>query len=1009
MRTKHLLLFFAVLVTGGFTALNTVTSDGDHEFASSKIAADKSMSVIPQKTAKGFEFDPLQLTDIRNELVNAVDPLEGQLNWLQQGPINVGGRTRALIIDRENPHILYAGSVAGGIYKSETNGQYWVPVETNYHASVLSVTSLAQSEDGTVYYATGDVFDSLLITKQGVSTFAGAGLFKMDENGVFQQVDATKPTDNEAFFGVTEIAIASNSQMYLSTWKGLYYTSDAGGSFSLVTSVPEEYITDVQVNSNGDVVTATQGKVYKGTVGGTFTRVSGSQEGQIEGGGRRYEFSYAPSNPDYVYAIAAAGRDTVINGNDTAVYRAGKLMGVYKSTDAGSTWTKIAIGGSDEFSVLSRELPDPDALSKIWDEPQKGIGSMMIQVDDEDADYVYVAGVDLWAGYKPAGVEQFQWVRKTYNNYSKISPLYLTANIHVMAQHPENDKAFIGCDGGIYRFEEGYGTVAMNNYYSTGLFYDLSYGPSGEYLAGAQDNGMFYNDYSGPGSQSLFAREVKKEEDFGIEENGMGSVISQLSPRIIFYNHGKSELRRSLDIGESIKEFWSPTLIKQVGGWDQIWNNGFDFYETNDYTYSYDINYQKFYDTVPADTTIIIQSQNIFGAPIEYYVENTIMPDSIMPFHDPYKSFFAVSLEGAVWLTAHSSNDILDSLDWVPPFIATRYYDTIDDPKSVQVTNVELADDGGHMFFTLVSFLENDQIKTEIFRMDSLQVLIKPELYSIIGGRVYPTPDMWDNLQKLGEVGNIEVTSLVLDPNNNANLFVTLADYSYTDKVYYCANANTTVNDDFATNFSSIQGDLPRVPVFDGIVNASPSSNTPDNQLILGTEVGVWITDDFTVGSPTWRYDSKAGVGNLGPVPIMTIKQQVNDPADFPLVENQGVLYVATWGKGIFVDSTYFVENKNDIATDDNKAYSSNGGVSINVYPNHVHDNFNVRFNLAQDGNATLRMYDLSGRVLIQEELGSFTAGSHIYEVNSSELEFGVYFVEVMSGDKKDATRVIKR
>jgi photosystem II stability/assembly factor-like uncharacterized protein len=1009
MRTKHLLLFFAVLVTGGFTALNTVTSDGDQDFASSKKTADKTESVQTQKVAKGFEFDPLQLTDIRVELKAAVDSdSDAELNWLQKGPINVGGRTRAIIIDRDNPHILYAGSVAGGIYKSETNGQYWEPVETRYDASVLSITSLAQAEDGTIYYTTGDVFDSLLITKQGVSTFAGAGLFRMHPDGYFEHVSSTEPTDNEAFFGVTQIAIASNTQMYLSTWKGLYYSSDAGVSFERVLDIPEEHVTDVQVNSNGDVVTAIKGKVYKGTVGGSFAVVSGRNEGQIEPGGRRYEFSFAPSNPDYVYAIAADCRDTVVTNGDTAVYSAGKLLGVYRSTDAGSTWTKIAIGGSDEFAVLSRTLTDPNDATKVVDDLQRGIGSMMIQVDDEDPDYVYVAGVDLWAGYKPAGIEQFQWVQKTYNGNSKQSPLYLTANIHVMAQHPDNDKAYIGCDGGIYRFEEGLGTVALNNYYSTGLFYNIAYGPSGEYLAGAQDNGMFYNDFTGPGSQSLFAREVLKDDDFGALENGMGSVISQLSPRLIFFNHGHSELRRSLDFGESIKEFWSPTVKKQVGGWDLIWNNGFDFWETSNYTQTYDINTQKFYDTVQAGSTIIIPSQNIWGAPIEYYVENTIYPDSVMPFHDPYKAFFAVALEGAVWITAHSSNDIMDSLDWVPPFIATRYYDTIVDPKSAQVTNVELSDDGAHLFFSLVSFLDNDQTKTEIFRMDSLHVLIDGSLYNIIGGRVYPTADMWDNLQKLGEVGNIEVTSLTIDPNSSSNLVVTLADYSYTDKVWYCSNANTTVSDDFATNFRSLQGDLPRVPVFDGLFNVVTPEGAP-NQLLLGTEVGVWVTDDYSAASPTWRYDSKSSIGQFGPVPVMALKQQAYNPTNFPLVENYGVLYAATWGKGIFVDSTYYVENKEDIATDDDKVYTSNTGVTVEVYPNPIQADFNVRFTLSHDGNATFRMYDLSGKVLRNENLGSYNAGSHTYQVNSADLEVGIYFIEVISGDKKDAIRVIKR
>lgn len=1014
MRTKHLLLFFAVLVTGSFTALNTVTSDGDQDFASSRNAADKIKSVIPLGAEKSFEFDPLQLTDIRNDLVTALDgQTAGNLNWLQKGPINVGGRTRALLMDRDNPNILYAGSVAGGIYKSETNGQYWMPVETRFDASVQSVTSLAQSEDGTIYYTTGDIFDSLLVTKQGISSFAGAGLFKMSPNNdYFEHVTSTDPTANDAFYGVTNIAIVSNTQIYLSTWKGLYFTNDAGSSWSLVSSVPEEYITDVKVNSDGVVITATQGEVYRGSAGGSLSMISGTQEGNIEAGGRRYEFSFAPSDPNFVYAIAATHNDTLIDGSDTTIIRGGKLMGVYRSPDAGLTWTRIAVGGSDEFQLLTRSHPDPNnSQGDDIQDPQRGIGSMMIQVDDEDPNYVYVGGVDLWAGYKPAGVDQFQWIRKTYNDYSKHSPLYLTANIHVMIQHPDNDKAYIGCDGGVYRFEEGYGTVALNNYYSSGLFYDVSYGPVGEYLAGSQDNGTYYNDFSGPGSQTLFAREIIKPEDYAYGlENGFNTYISQLSPRVLFYNHGDKNFRRSLDYGETMNPFYSKLMNKQISGWDLTWNYSYDLWETANYELTYDIREQKFYDTVPATSenpvTLTLQSQNIFGAPVEYVVTDTIWPDSILPFHDPYKAFYAIGLEGNIWLTTRAtSNELIDSLDWVPPFVARKYYDTLADPSTVQVNNVRFSEDGNNLYFTLTSFLANDKIKTEIFRMDSLQILNDTGMYEPSAGRIYPVEEIRDYVQNLGTLYNSEVTSIVLSPNTPGRLIITAADYDYTDKVYYCANANTSTSNDFNTNFKSIQGDLPRIPVFDGCINVEQ-----DNQLFLGTEIGVWSTDNYTDASPTWSYNSNSQIGFMGPVPVMAIKQQINSPSEFPLVNNYGVLYAATWGKGIFVDSTYYVENVKEVDADDvNDPINTNGGVSIDVYPNPIKESFNVKFNLAQDGSASLRVFDLSGKVLVQENMGTYQAGSHLYEVNSSDFEAGIYLVEVISGQEKDAMRIIKR
>ena len=43
----------------------------------------------------------------------------------EDGPDNVGGRTRAIIVDPNNDFTVYAGSVDGGIYKSVNGGNNW--------------------------------------------------------------------------------------------------------------------------------------------------------------------------------------------------------------------------------------------------------------------------------------------------------------------------------------------------------------------------------------------------------------------------------------------------------------------------------------------------------------------------------------------------------------------------------------------------------------------------------------------------------------------------------------------------------------------------------------------------------------------------------------------------------------------------------------------------------------------------------------------------------------------
>src|SRR5262249_16170306 len=47
-----------------------------------------------------------------------LDEISSLGSWSPLGPGNVGGRTRALVIDPRQPNTLYAGGVAGGVWKS---------------------------------------------------------------------------------------------------------------------------------------------------------------------------------------------------------------------------------------------------------------------------------------------------------------------------------------------------------------------------------------------------------------------------------------------------------------------------------------------------------------------------------------------------------------------------------------------------------------------------------------------------------------------------------------------------------------------------------------------------------------------------------------------------------------------------------------------------------------------------------------------------------------------------
>ncbi|MBV5350217.1 hypothetical protein JZU71_03465, partial [bacterium] len=72
--------------------------------------------------------------------------------WTALGPGNIGGRIRAILIDRTDTNRIWLGSVSGGIWKSSDAGASWLPV--NDFMGNLSISSLVMDPvNATIMYA----------------------------------------------------------------------------------------------------------------------------------------------------------------------------------------------------------------------------------------------------------------------------------------------------------------------------------------------------------------------------------------------------------------------------------------------------------------------------------------------------------------------------------------------------------------------------------------------------------------------------------------------------------------------------------------------------------------------------------------------------------------------------------------------------------------------------------------------------------------------------------------
>src|SRR5260221_2116623 len=78
---------------------------------------------------------PGRLTKGRSDVVQS-------LAWSRRGPVNVGGRTRALAIDVTNENIIMAGGVSGGLWRSTDGGASWI--KGTGVSDLQSITCIAQ-------------------------------------------------------------------------------------------------------------------------------------------------------------------------------------------------------------------------------------------------------------------------------------------------------------------------------------------------------------------------------------------------------------------------------------------------------------------------------------------------------------------------------------------------------------------------------------------------------------------------------------------------------------------------------------------------------------------------------------------------------------------------------------------------------------------------------------------------------------------------------------------------
>ena len=832
------------------------------------------------------------------------------INWQSRGPDNIGGRMRGIQIDKDNPAIIYASGVSGGFFKSTSYGSHWVRIPYAGESGGLIISSICQTQDGTLYFGTGESQFCRNVNGNLNSGFVGGGIYKsIDRGETWTFLTSTNPATNSRWSGIQGLVAdpIEQNKIYAATLGGLYYSNDGGSSFtSYPGSLSSNKYIDVRISTNGQTLYAvnTTGmycKVYRSIGGASLTQVGGSV---VSINAARSVVAISPSNPDYVYVSVAS------TNND--------MQGIYQSKDNGYTWGQIVYGGT---------MATPFGRSPNF----QGDYDHCIAVDPYNENKFYLGGVDFYTWdngfwYKSASLTEF-----LDNDETSINPRYIHADKHIIVFDTVTKpyKMYVGTDGGITVSDDAqfnkYPTFkAININLHTTQFYAFAVSPQDFYiLGGTQDNGSMKIAVDG------FTGKQAKEVQGG---DGFYAEISRFNPNYYFTESQEGAIMRSSDKGKSIKDMKSGVLKKE----DFFFNTPFRLWEDTVRKTNIDPTFNPYYD------------------PNSEYLRTMVH----------LSKFFVVGAQG-LWLAEDATDFLKDSLTW---FLVSK-------GMSIYPTCIEYTSDGD------VVFVGGTSGSTGVlYRISGLKgVAYKNYNYNSfnpsLAGITTELIRTWPNQT---------VTGIGVSPGSQNNVVVALGNYSNSayKHVYICKNALAA-----APTFSSIQGDLPYMPVYDGAIH---SLGNGTDTLMVATELGMYSTIN---GGNNW-FEENLGMDR---VPTFMIRQLVVKGNNWQ--KGSILYYVGTHGLGIYSTEKFAKVGLNNTQRSTTE--------NLTIFPNPASDYVNMKFNINQTSDLNVSIYNLEGRLVKSESLKGLRAGDHVYHVNTEEMITGTYMIMLNGKNTKLSSRLL--
>lgn len=328
-----------------------------------------------------------------------------QGDWYCYGPVNVGprngtkrdgGRVRDIEFHPTDPNTYFVSCFKSGLFKTTDAGMSWTPLTDNLIEQVY-VSEVDANDANTIYIG----------TSLGISKSLDGGANWTSTPRVAETKDLLLKSDNQ------NVILAGCKD-------GIYRSEDGGASWNLVQAA--DRVEDLESHpTNANILYASTNdspsNFYRSEDGGQTW-----SENTSFGQGTFMKVATTPAEPDYVYLINS--RDHL--GDDS-------FEGVYRSTDAGLTFTKQSdspcITGYKADGAISRGQPNYN---------------LFILADPVNASVLYAGGVKSWKSTDGG----LTWTHY-YENITTEGD-----NLHMdqleWGYNPHTNVVFAVNDGGVY-------------------------------------------------------------------------------------------------------------------------------------------------------------------------------------------------------------------------------------------------------------------------------------------------------------------------------------------------------------------------------------------------------------------------------------------------------------------------------------------------------------------------------------------------------------------------------